>query len=572
MDYIQFKTPFMELYEELSVLNEAPMSRPQIYIKDLVGYKDGRPILKSDNDPEHQRSLFDLNLVDIEGSKNLNKGKTAVRTWDGGSKQKIISLELPDDENTWMLDSTSFSRNVKLRLKCSNPACRYGGTFDIPIKALNERIWGIDKNWGKYSNEQSIEDIALCGGCIKERTLSKKRADQGESDLWGKYKMSEIGGFGAEGNVVKVANSTDSLFVYLNKPASLMLNSDLENIKPEYWPAFDEKRTFYYNCPSCGLPHALKGPSLRLRKDVAHSAAHLVRCTICQKREEGKSQSTSIAEIEKIWERIPEWFFEDKSLGEEAILTKAGYNFLIEHNKENRSNVSLLSSLKLAFESEDDPKIKAAKHITKESELIIPLICTNLDCLTRNNGTAHSYISTPHLVNKGIYYGCDSCAGGGHNYSRAELFLSKSIELLFNVQHQKTKRIKPFHDIDILFTYAGKTFGIEYDGKRYHQDPKTILADEKKVRVFTEQQGIIFIRVREDGCAEFNTSESPAEVIKIGGWLLGLSQSAYESCLIEIGKVVTGDSSYEIPKTILPALRELFSRESKGKRDTQAIA
>ena len=559
---------FLKIYEELSVLNEAPMARPQVCIKDLVGYKDGRPILKSDYDTKHQKSLFDLGLIDIDGSKELNKGKTAVRTWDGGAKQKVISLELPEDENTWVLDSTTLSRNVKLRLKCSNPACRYGGTFITSIKAINERIWGIDdKGWGKYSNEQSIEDIALCGGCVKERTLSKKRAEQGEAELWGKHRMCEIGGFDENGQVIKADNLSNSLLPYLNIQASLELNPDLGSIDPKYWPAFDEKRTFYYNCPSCGLPDTKKGTSIRYKNAEAKTAVDLVKCRTCgnARRQTDENYGIPIVRDSEVWDRVADWMFDDKSLGEEATLTKAGYEFLLTHNKSTKSNKVFIRNLSLAFMDNDRPaKIKAAKHFTNESELVLPFVCNNKDCLARNNGKAHEYVSTPHLVNKGIYFGCDSCAGYGRNHSAAELALRDAIEILFNVKHKKTKKIKPYNDIDILFNYNGKMFGIEYDGQRYHQDPKTISADASKMTVFNKEQNIFFIRVREKECLEFSTNIEPAKVIKIDGWLLGLSKQKYLACLTQIGQIVTNDQNYVIPEGALTQLINLAKLSKAG--------
>jgi hypothetical protein len=383
--------------------------------------------------------------------------------------------------------------------------------------------------------------------------------------------MSEIGGFDAEGNVAKIANSNNSLFKYLHKKASLELNPDLENIEPKYWPAFDEKRTFYYNCPSCGLPHALKGPSLRGRKAVSISAAQLVRCPSCKSHEDGEyseGYSTSIAKIKEIWERIPDWFFEDKSLGEDAILTKKGYDSLLNNNTITASSNKLfLAGLKLAFEladSDKEPKIKAAKHLTKESELKIPLICTNLDCQTYNNGIKHEYISTLHLVNKGIYFGCDSCKNRGRNHSAAELALKKAVEILFGVEHQKTVKIKPYHEIDILFNYNGKMFGIEYDGKRYHQDPKTLSADESKMKIFNEKQNIFFIRVREKGCLEFSNSIDPAKVIEVDGWFLGLSQEKYLKCLTQIGQIVTDNPNYVIPENTIEQLTAIAKSSKAG--------
>lgn len=550
MSYTQFKTPFMELYEELSYLNEAVPKHPDIYFKDIIGYKDGQPVLKQVDTPA-QKTLLDF-----------------------VKKDQPTPLGLPEDKQDWVINSSRLSTNTRIEMICSNPACRYGGTFTPTIKKINERIWGVNKAWSKFASEQSVEDIALCFGCVDDRNMSKKKASTTGTAIWGAYKMAEIGGLDAEGKILKVDNSDKSLLKYLNIPGSLKLNPDLQAIDPKFWPALDEKRTFCFNCSECGLPHEVTGKRLRLYKKAANcNATDMTKCSVCiSSRKATAEYGLSIAKHKELWERIPDWFFEDKSLGENAILTKRGYETLLELNLHTKTNKLFLSRLKLAFELDKNPQIKAAKHFTQESELRLPFICNNLDCITRNNGTMHEYISTPHLANKGIYYGCDSCASIGRSHSAAELFLRKSVELLFNVQHEKTKRIKPFQDIDILFTYDGKTFGIEYDGSRFHQDPKTVMADERKVTVFTEQQGITFIRIREDGCANFDKSKAPAKIIDINRWLLGLNQSAYESCLIEIGKIVTGDSSYEIPKTILPALIELFNKESKGKRDKRAIA
>lgn len=549
MSYIQFKTPFMELYEELSYLNEAVPKHPDIYFKDIIGYKDGQPVLKQVDTPA-QKTLLDF-----------------------VKKDQPTPPGLPEDKQDWVINSSRLSTNTRIEMICSNPACRYGGVFTPMIKTINERIWGVNKAWSKFASEQSVEDIALCFGCVDDRNMSKKKVSTTGVAIWGAYKMAEIGGLDDEGKILSVDNSDKSLLKYLNIPGSLKLNPDLKTVDPKFWPAFDEKRTFCFNCSECGLPHEITGKRLRsYKKSATQYAADMAKCSVCiNSRKDTAEYGISIAEYKELWERIPDWFFEDKSLGENAILTKRGYEALLELNLQSKTNKLFLSRLKSAFELDKNPQIKAAKHFTKESELRIPFICTNLDCIARNNGTAHNYVTTLRLANKGVYKGCDSCAGVGRGHSQAELFLRKSIELLFNVSHEKTKRIKPFNDIDVLFTYDGKIFGIEYDGSRFHQDPKTIRADEQKVRIFNEQQGIIFIRVREKGCASFNEIESPAKVIPVYGWLLNISWPAYVDCLIEIGKIVTGDDSYKIPKTILPAIEVLFDKCSRRKRDKKAI-
>jgi hypothetical protein len=136
----------------------------------------------------------------------------------------------------------------------------------------------------------------------------------------------------------------------------------------------------------------------------------------------------------------------------------------------------------------------------------------------------------------------------------AELALRKAVEILFGVKHEKTVKIKPYHEIDILFNYNGKMFGIEYDGKRYHQDPRTLSADESKMRVFNEEQNIFFIRVREKGCLEFSNNIDPAKVIEIDDWFLGLGQEKYLRCLTQIGQIVTDNPDYVIPEDTITAL------------------
>jgi hypothetical protein len=535
---------FLKLYEKLSLLNEAPLKHPIIYFKDVIGYKDGAPILKQSNNAG-QKTLLDF-----------------------VKKDQPTPPGLPEDKSEWVINSSRLSTATRIEMCCSNPACRYGGMFTPTIKTINERIWGVNKAWRKFASEQSVEDIALCPGCVDDRNMSARKVAIEGTAIWGAYKMSEIGGFDEDGKVIGTDDLNSSLLAYLNIPASLEINTDLRNIDPKYWPAFDEKRTFYYNCPECGLPNAMKGTSLRdYAKSGGSSAKDIIKCRICKKRSQSGNYGVSIAEKPIIWERIPDWFFEDKSMKEESILTKKGAEFLIQHNSENTSNKVFIQNLMLAFDSHNAPKIKAAKHFTLESNLKLPFVCTNLDCIKRNEDTAYEYISTPHLVNKAtVYRGCPKCASVGRTHSAAELFLRASIEILFNVQHMETKRIQPYNDIDILFNYNGNTFGIEYDGKRFHQDPKTIQADESKVRAFSDQQGINFIRVRENGCADFNKNEAPAELIYIYGWLLDISWVAYEECLTKIGKFVTKNEKYKIPEEVLPALKELFINKASARR------
>ena len=572
---INYNSEFLDLYEELSQLNEAVPKYPSVYIKDLVGYRNGHPILKSDNDPNHTQSLFDLGLIDIEGSKQLNKDRTHTRKDNG--KVKVIPLDLPEDPNTWVIDSSDKSR-ARLVIKCSNPKCRHGGKYTPTLKQLKERIWAADekavKAWCSYADEQSIEDIGLCPGCAEDRMRTKKNLTAGKTDFWGSYRMSDIGGFDDDDNIIQATAVDNSILKYLNVPASLELNPDLEYLDPKHWPAFEEGRTFYYNCPECGLPDTLAGRTLRIRSSTKKSITDLLKCNVCSdsRKQADEGFGVSIARDPVIWERVADWMFEDKSLGEDAILTRKGYEFLLANNKECDSNKTFLQNLPFAFDKNSNSisKIKAAKHFTKESELKLPFVCTNQDCRTKNGGKAYEYISTPHLVNKGklAYLGCDNCitAGKGRQHSLAEDFLKDSVALLFGVkpiEGNDQPKIKPYHEIDILFkATSGQYFGIEYDGCKFHKDPKTILADEAKVQLFNTQEGITFMRVREAGCATFNTG-LVADVIEIRDWLLSISWDEYLDCLIRIGKVVIG-SAYEITKEKQDLLLDFFKQRSQG--------
>jgi hypothetical protein len=117
---------------------------------------------------------------------------------------------------------------------------------------------------------------------------------------------------------------------------------------------------------------------------------------------------------------------------------------------------------------------------------------------------------------------------------------------------------------NLLFNYNGKMFGIEYDGKRYHQDPKTLSADESKMKIFNEKQNIFFIRVREKGCLEFSNSIDPAKVIEVDGWFLGLSQEKYLKCLTQIGQIVTDNPNYVIPENTIEQLTALAKSSKAG--------
>ena len=558
MNYKNYKvkTTFIELYEELSTLNEAHPTNIT-YLTDIIGYKEGVPVLKG-SDNSNKKSLLDF--VDIQATKDLDQDTLA------------------EDPTTWGVSSKDTNKFI---LYCNGKNCRSGGRHDLQAKSLYFRIYKKQPGsaWWKFSDEQTVEEIALCQYCVQDRNNQNKCHT---------VQAANVGGCD-NGKLVLASTMEDSVVPHIHRAKSLIKNADLADMPVETWPVLNKDRTFCYICPSCGIGVELKGssiqPSTEAMRDKKYTAADMIKCNVCKRKIDGSAKTYRAAElivdIPEVWERIPSWLFVDKSLDKEAVLTKNGIETLLKNNSSHglATNKAFLQSLALAMtNSSEIPVIKAAKHLYKGSELKLPWVCTNLDCITANKGTNFQYTAKVRDVTRGVYRGCPYCAKKfGRQHSASEIFLKDSVELLFNVKHiNEQTKIKPFADIDILFkTQDGNAIGIEYDGRRYHQDPKTINADERKVTSFGEQQGIHFMRVREAGCAPFN-GKLAVPPIEIKKEFISLSFDDYLRCLTEIGNginhiICNTEAAYEIPPDILPELKLLFKQRGRGGRSSGQI-
>jgi hypothetical protein len=566
-----FNTDFLKIYEELSLFYEGrqPNGMPTLKLSSVIGVDESGPIIGTSS--EEQSSM--LTFVDIELTRK-----------DNNSDERLFKL--PENPNDWAVGSqvkvcATKPGCIHYVIRCSNPNCPMPHRREtVTANTLYKRIITAARNIKKKKLEGSIDnleksatEIMYCQNCSANLALGRKNS-RALSD----FSITEIGDI-TDGGIITTSDSNNSLLKYLNKQSTID-NNEVILDDPSTWRIFDNTSpiTFYFNCTNCGILHAKTASqcihrykNMKLYKTLNSKEAFAV-CDSCAKAKinDDSTDSTRIDfslssdKSRRLKERILPELVVGSTLDEDAAISKDFIEEIIKQNSSsNNSQVkTFLDELSFTLTYDKEPKVKIFKRLSMGSRVKLPCKCSNKDCV-KANGKAVEYWASPKRIVDNAYLGCPKCLdlSKGSQTSVSEGLLREAIEEVFQVTHRKTTRIGYYKDIDILFTYKGHDFGIEYDGSYYHKDARTIDADESKVRIFTEQQGINFIRVREAGCHGFDTNKAPAHIIEIPiGFYDIVKRKRKEElieCITKIGKYLDGDD-YKIPDNKLKFLTDNF--------------
>ena len=514
---IKYNPEFLDLYEELSCINEE--NSGPLFFRDITV---GNGTL--------------LDYIDVDETRKLNN-------------------KLPEDPTNWRILE---ERSYVIKSPCL-ATCTRG--FTDGGQSLRGQT--IKKRLNKLSATSIVPEVAtklcLCNECNQIQNNPS-----GGGIINSTTPMSKVG-YNCENGVTLVVNPDQSIWKYLVKdpttadiPDGHVLPKDSKN-----WPPFKEGFSYTFICPNCFKSHKLLARTLARRpKEDRGGVTNLILCSPCAK---AKSTVNTLL-TSPAMEYLDKTIFKETS--DSLILTDAGRSKILALNESpppsaEKSDLNILSQL------EKNINLDLSRCIAKSSKIIFPFICNNIDCKNYNGGKFFQYTARVTNVDRGVYHGCPSCYKlSGIGTSASEKLLRKSIEFLFSVEHKEAKnqpKIEQFKEIDILFEYpagSGSLIGIEYDGKAFHKDPRTIQTDLRKTEAFTNI-GVKFIRVREDGCYPF---ESPYAYCTNPPLKASLSVAGFEvlkHCLKQIGKFITNDDSYEIPKDKLEGLEQLYKDKSK---------
>ena len=481
-----FKSDFLDWYDQCSTLNEGDNTRI-IYLKDVVGCENGKPILK-DSSTSSEPSLLDY--IDIEQTKANNPG-------------------ISEDPDTWPV-----YKEYHYVVKCPNDNCRNhnGNTYSI----RGNNLWNRFRNIQLLKNKNTAADIVTCTACRNSL----------KSDLRVAVPLSRVGGF-ANGQILPPTDI--SLADYLDVEKSIENNPHLKNADPETWSAFDRYCKYSFRCPECNSLVTKSTQTfyslLSRTKSSEHnhmSVEQILYCASCGHKV--NRNSNLITEIPEIWDRIPEWLFDDKSKGVSAMLSNRGYSVLYDLNKE-QDNRRLPKDF-LANLISKNADFRPVKYFSRYSEIILPFVCTTPECGLEYSSTIINACSSV------VSLGCPACAEAtvaGTSYS--EIFLRETIQEVLDVELINTPKEGRFRNIDILFKYNGKLIGIEYDGGRWHSQ-NIIDVDSRKTQIYKDKHNIKFIRVREKGSAPF--PEELAHIINISKPFIQINKAEYFSVIGDI--------------------------------------
>lgn len=478
---------FLKLYEELSMLHEGVKS--QATLKNIIGCKNGQLVLDLDG-TSGKPSLLDF--VDIDATKALNP-------------------TIADNAENWIISTAVTQGAFKYVFKCPNPNCRNpeGKTYSMRGSVIRSKKLANPL----LSQDSSAYDLALCKFCRSKLKDTSTRLD---------WTMENVGGC-RDGEPIKATETTGSLFDYLDIEASIKATPHLAEQDPKEWSPFDYYCTYCFKCSNCDAPISKTGATfnnhVRLSTDMKYhknSAKEFLLCTMCQRR-----QSRQINDIPELWNRLPEWLFKDKSSGAEAILSERGRQELYRLNKNNPNAPKIFISCLLNKNND----FKVAAQLKASSQVIVPLKCTSPNC-------GFEYTTSLYNAYSSNYFSCPACIDSinpGSQTSASEIFLRETIKKLFKVDTISTPKIGRFKKIDILFKYNNDLIGIEYDGGRFHKDAAVIIVDEAKTVAYSNNYNIKFIRVRESGCAQFNSEL--AYIIDVKPCFINLTKNKYFDCI-----------------------------------------
>jgi hypothetical protein len=514
---IKYNPEFLDLYKELSQLNEGTVS--PLFTDFTV--EDG--------------TLLDY--INIAETRKLNG-------------------DLPDDPNHWRIANTTY---YVINSPCL-PICTSGyteGGQKLRGSVIKARL---SKFTTRCLSKDDAAKLCMCELCC----LTSRRTGIGN------LPMAKVG-YDCLNGITTVSEPDKSIWKYLVKdlssvtvPEGHVLPKDSKN-----WPPFRTGFAYTFRCPNCDRLYKISAETLgrRTHKDRP-TPPNLVWCYACCNKldtssEPGKKLRDSVAMT-----YLDKTFFKEAS--DKLVLTDAGRTEILGLNKTFPKSTKDVD-LKILKQIETDDNFDIGRAIAQASKIVLPFICNNLDCINSENikinktkGQPYKYAARVHNVNLGVYHGCRSCQElAGVGTSASEKLLRCAVEFLFDVKHIKDQpKIKLFRDIDVLFEYPGPGYiGIEYDGSAFHKDPRTIQTDLRKTEEF-QKLGIKFIRVRETGCAPF---ELPG-VYCTDQLAVSLSRAGFDKlkhCLEQIGKFITNDDSYEIPKDKLEGLEQLYKDKSK---------
>ena len=502
---------FIQTYNTLSLLNES--KDPPIFFVDI---KVGDGTL--------------LDYIDIEKTKKISA--------------------LPEDPEKWAIrDRNFYITKSKCLPTCTSGYAEHGGQ-PVNGEALKKRL-------KKYSNVLTPEEanlVLICNDCNKI---------QGQVTGKGNIPMSKVS-VDCQNGLKLTTDEQQSLWAYLVKdvdsvviPDGMVLPEDSRN-----WPPFREGFQYTFKCPHCTLLHKISAAALKTRvsNSASSRAYNLALCTNCFNAEAPVKRNTWVAlKNSKASEFLDKTIFTDDSNC--LVLTDEGRALILELNKDNTGLES--SDLNIIEHLKKGESVDLSNAIKKTSRLVFPFTCTNIDCQKHNKGKYFKYQAQILNVNRGIYHGCASCrslAAAGSSVS--ERLLRTSVEFLFDVTHiYNQPKIKPYHDIDILFNYPGKgLIGIEYDGGGFHRDPGTIEVDIQKTQAF-KKLGVTFLRVRDKQCYPFDSDAAHCidplyTSLSLVGWI------TYEKCITQIGQFLTDDPNWTIPEGKLPILKQLHKNKT----------
>lgn len=358
------------------------------------------------------------------------------------------------------------------------------------------------------------------------------------------YNVSNIGGF-QDGNIIKATAATGSLYDYLNIEKTKLKNPALSEVNPKEWDPFKYAFTFVYNCSDCKALLQYTGKSFtKFAKNHNGVIKDLIKCRTCSHR-----VKNTIANNDKVWDCIPDWFFINKFDKEDSILSEKGFKVLKLLNKEKegyilgRKVANFDEFYNMSYEEYLDSKLKIVYWLTPTCQLNLPFVCPeckNVYVTKIVNLFKHRFGMTDNTTSN---FGCDKCIASlkGGQTSQSELFLKTAIKTVFgktNIIEDPTKSyiIYPYQKVDILFKYKNNTIAIEYDGRGYHQE-KNVKVDINKVDIYKDKFKINkFIRVRESGCAAYTSNN--ADIIEIKAPFINLMPIPFIECIKAICKFI----------------------------------
>lgn len=349
-----------------------------------------------------------------------------------------------------------------------------------------------------------------------------------ETTTLGNFRGYLAGGMEVTDTAVK------SLASFVDVPKTLEMNPNIDfSDNPENWPIEKGKLySYYFRCPKCLGIYAKAASNIATKKSEMKLKAkkynrnipieEFCLCQFCAKQSRVDKNTGEVIEGKPLSTRPDLVKMIHPSIAIDGKLTAHGCDVLYELNYEynNVGTGKHQVSSKLMDMIKNSPGMDLAK-LSLDSPLLLMWKCQNSE---------HSaYYSPIEYVKKYTHKGCSDCLdqSDGKQFSISEKIVADMFEEYLansNLNYKikagykdpsKHSFLPPkYNAIDVYLEVEGRKYGIEYDGRRYHQTQEAIDVDIAKT-IHCINSGLEIIRIREADCHEWSSINKSAPTIKI---------------------------------------------------------